>query len=100
MRKALDRLAEQILSFDEASLTSLLDEYRRKMDNFEASREWERAVIIFFIINSVRVKNLMFNENVLKNAAPKTPSVQEGAKPAREGPGKGKTRPATLKLVK
>lgn len=70
MRKALDRLAEQILSFDEASLTSLLDEYRRRMDNFEPTREWERAVIIFFIINSMRVKNLMFNENIVKRSNP------------------------------
>ena len=96
MRKALDKLAEQILSFDEASLSGLLDEYRRKMDNFEATREWERAVIIFFIINSVRVKNLMFNENVLKKTAKGAPQGEP------EGPGaprkKGSKTP--LKRVK
>lgn len=84
VRKALDRLAEQILSFDEASLTSLLDDYRAKMDAFEPTREWERAVIIFFIINSVRVKNLMFNENILKKEAAEKPSP----KPPEGGPGK------------
>ncbi len=96
MRKALDRLAEQILSFDEASLSVLLDEYRRKMDSFEATRDWERAVIIFFIINSVRVKNLMFNENILKRAAKDTPGE---APPEKPSPGKGK-KGHTLKLVK
>lgn len=97
MRKALDRLAEQILSFDEASLTSLLDEYRAKMDAFEPTREWERAVIIFFIINSVRVKNLMFNENILKKG-------QAGETPPAKGPAEGGAkkglRPSPLKRVK
>lgn len=97
MRKALDRLAEQILSFDEASLTSLLDEYRAKMDAFEPTREWERAVIIFFIINSVRVKNLMFNENILKKG-------QAGGTPPAKGPAEGGAkkgpRPSPLKRVK
>jgi hypothetical protein len=95
----LDKLAEQILSFDEASLSSMLDEYRRKMDTFEPSRDWERAVIIFFIINSVRVKNLMFNENVLKASPAKPAKEGASAKPGGGKPRK-KPRPSPLKLVK
>lgn len=98
MRRALNRLAEQILSFDEASLTNLLEEYRAKMDNFEPSREWERAVIIFFIINSVRVKNLMFNENVLKKG--QAESGKPPAKGPEEGGPKKRARPVSLKRVK
>lgn len=64
--KALDQLVEKILSLDESSLTDLLPKYKKLMDNFEPTREWEKAVIIFFLINSVRVKNTLFNENVLQ----------------------------------
>jgi hypothetical protein len=65
LESALDKLAETILNIDEASLASLWDKYKRKMENFDSTKEWEKAVIIFFIINSVRVKNHIFNENIL-----------------------------------
>ncbi len=66
LESALDKMAENILSLDEASLAGLWDKYKKKMERFETTREWEKAVIIFFIINSVRVKNHIFNENILK----------------------------------
>ncbi|MBM4270926.1 MAG: hypothetical protein FJ139_02015 [Deltaproteobacteria bacterium] len=65
IESALDKMAESILSLDEASLSGLLDKYKRKMEHFDTTREWEKSVIIFFIINSVRVKNHIFNENIL-----------------------------------
>lgn len=72
MEALLHRLAEQILNLDEASLTGLLEKYRAKIQQFEPTKEWEKAVIVFFIINGVRVKNLMFNEQMLKrNITPK-----------------------------
>jgi hypothetical protein len=88
--KTLEKMAEKILGFDEASLTSLWERYKRKMEHFEVSREWEKAVIVFFIINAVRAKNHIFNEQIQKmHAAPPSP---EG-KPTKKG------KP-TLKLVK
>lgn len=77
MESSLDKLAERILSLDEASLTSLWEKYKLKMEKFEATKEWEKSVIIFFIINSVRVKNHIFNEQIINlqkkdNAAAKT----------------------------
>lgn len=66
MEKALDKLAEQILTFDEASLGNLRDKYRERIENFDGSRDWERAVIAYCIINAVGMKNSLFNENVLK----------------------------------
>jgi len=65
LESALDKLAETILNLDEASLASLWDKYKIKMENFDSTKEWEKSVIIFFIINSVRVKNHIFNENIL-----------------------------------
>ena len=66
MEKLLDQIAAKILALDESSLTSLLSKYKEIMDTFEPTPRWEKAVLIYFIINSVRVKNALFNENILK----------------------------------
>jgi len=65
LESALNRLAERILSLDEASLSALWGKYKNRMEHFEPSKEWEKAVIIFFIINAVRAKNHIFNEQIL-----------------------------------
>ncbi len=67
LEKSLNNIAETILHFDEASLTALWDKYKRLVEKFSPSAEWEKAVIIFSIINAVRAKNAVFNENLLKN---------------------------------
>ncbi len=66
LESALHKLAEKILNLDEASLTSLWEKYKTKMEHFEKTKEWEKSVIIFFIINAVRAKNHIFNENMLQ----------------------------------
>jgi len=82
LESALDKMAEKILSLDEASLSNLWDKYKNKMERFGTTREWEKSVIIFFIINSVRVKNHIFNENILMlKKKEKKPVKQPKAKP-------------------
>jgi hypothetical protein len=66
MEKVLEKLAEQILSFDEASLVQLRERYRLRIEHFDGTREWERAVIAYCLINAVSLKNTLFNENILK----------------------------------
>ncbi len=66
IEKALDEIAERILALDEASLTALWEKHKHRMEAFEPSRAWEKSVIIFFLINAVRVKNHIFNDRVLK----------------------------------
>ncbi len=78
MEKALERLAEQILSFDEASLSSLREKYRLKIEHFDGTRDWEKSVIIFCVINAMSVKNSLFNENVLKRKGEKGGKPPEG----------------------
>jgi len=86
MEKALEKLAEQILSFDEASLANLRERYRSRIEHFDGTREWERAVIVYCIINAVSMKNSLFNQNVLRR---------------KEGKGeKSPKKPAGLKRVK
>jgi len=78
MEKALERLAEQILSFDEASLSNLREKYRLKIEHFEGTRDWEKSVIIYCIINAVSVKNSLFNGNVLRKKGGKEKKPPEG----------------------
>ncbi len=66
IESALDRIAENILALDEASLSNLWEKYQARMEDFDSTREWEKAVIIFFIINSVRIKNKVFNDRVME----------------------------------
>jgi hypothetical protein len=67
LENSLNKIAESILHIDEASLTSLWDKYKNKVEQFSNSSEWEKAVIIFSLINAVRAKNAIINENLLKN---------------------------------
>lgn len=66
MEKALEKLAEQILSFDEASLANLREKFRLRIEHFDGTKDWEKAVIIYSMINAVSLKNTLFNENVMK----------------------------------
>ncbi len=86
MKKALEKLAEQILSFDEASLAGLREKYRLKIEHFDGTKGWEKAVIVYCIINAVSLKNTLFNENVLKRK--------------NEKEGKTSKNPPSLKRVK
>jgi hypothetical protein len=82
MDKALEKLAEQILSFDEASMVRLREKYRSRIEHFDGTKDWEKAVIIFCIINAVSMKNALFNENVLKKMKQKG----EKSTPPKQGP--------------
>lgn len=61
MEKALEKIAKQIMSFDEASLSALFDKYAEAVQRFEPTKKWEEAVIILGIIQAVRWKNQLFN---------------------------------------
>lgn len=65
------KMADRIARLDEASLVSLWNKYRERVENVELSRDWEKAVIVFFIINAVRAKNEILNEHIQeKNRSP------------------------------
>jgi hypothetical protein len=95
LSKVLEQIAEKVISLDEASLTALLPEFKRRMESFEPTREWEKAVIIYFLINSVRVKNSLFNENVIKNQDDKIEKAEKECKNTTKP-----DRESNLKLVK
>ena len=80
IEKAVNQLADKILNLDEASLTALWEKYKDRMERFEVSREWERSVIVFFIINEKKKKNHIFNEQVAARQHPPadTPNRRRG----------------------
>ncbi len=71
--EALQHIADRILDFDEASLVQLQEKYLKKVSEFSPTRDWERAIVIYFMINSVRVKNRIFNERVKGANEPEPP---------------------------
>ena len=81
LESTLDNLAERILSFDEASLSSLWEKYKNRMERFEPTKEWEKAVIVFFIINAIRAKNYIFNEQILMQPETSPGKKQQKKKP-------------------
>ena len=86
IEKVLEQLAERILALDEASLTGLWEKYKERMEAFEPSRDWEKSVIIFFLINAVRVKNHIFNARIMKRADTNAQESKPEKEPARETP--------------
>ena len=81
LEDSLNKMAENILYLDEASLMSLWEKYKVKMENFSFSPEWEKSVVIFSIINSVRVKNAIFNEQILNKKTEVPAPKNKSAKP-------------------
>jgi hypothetical protein len=67
LRDIINSLAEQVLDLDESELSAELAYYKQVMEDFAPTREWERAVIAFFLINSLRVKSTLFHGHSLKN---------------------------------
>ena len=61
MEKMLQKLAQQLNSLDESSLTSLWDSLAAKVERFEPSKAWEEAVLALSMVQAMRWKNQLFN---------------------------------------
>ena len=57
--EAIESLADRVLAYEETDLRALLHHFKTRMEQWDASPEWERAVIAYFLINGVRVKNAL-----------------------------------------
>ena len=64
IEEVLLSLADRVLDFDEASLVQLQEKYLKQVSDFSPTREWEKAIVVYFMINSIRVKNRIFNDKV------------------------------------
>jgi hypothetical protein len=66
VQKTINAIADQILNLDEEVLTEILPQYKKIMEEYSPTPEWERSVIAFFLINAVRVKNNLAHAHTLK----------------------------------
>ena len=57
--EALEKIADNVLSLDESDLATLLNHYKDRMAQGEPTRSWERAVIAYFLLNGIRIKNTL-----------------------------------------
>jgi hypothetical protein len=57
--EAIEMIADRVLALDDSDLQTLLNHFKDRMTQGEPSRSWERAVIAYFLINGVRIKNAM-----------------------------------------
>lgn len=75
--EALEKIADNVLSLDESDLAALLDYYKDRMTQGEPTRAWERAVIAYFLLNGIRIKNTL-KQGKLRSQRPtseKTPHL-------------------------
>ena len=68
--EAIERLADRVLAYDEPDLNELLNYFKTRMEELEVSPAWERAVIAYFLINGVRVKNALKRGDRIKTEHP------------------------------
>jgi hypothetical protein len=72
IKEEIERLAAWLLEYDEKDLNQLLKHFKARMEQGEPSPEWERAVIAYFMINGVRVKNTLKHGKAVRRLRPPT----------------------------
>ncbi len=80
MEQLLIKLAKQLDSIDEASLTALWDNYANKVNRFEPTKRWEEAALIFSLIQAKRWKNQLFNYQWATQLRPQSTDAPENPK--------------------
>jgi hypothetical protein len=74
LENALLKLSRQLVAFDEASLMDLWERYAEAVRQFEPTRRWEEAALVFGLIQAVRMKNQLFNYNLAASRQPGAPA--------------------------
>ncbi|MDR3154010.1 MAG: hypothetical protein LBW85_07015 [Deltaproteobacteria bacterium] len=80
----LKEIAQEVLAMNENDLMALLPRYQNRMENYASISEWEESVVLYFLINGYRIKNIQFCERVNELNSRRKPSAKESS---------GKTRP-------
>ncbi len=100
MEKALLKIARQLNGYDEASLMSLWERYAEKVRQFEPTRKWEEAALVFSIIQGMRMKNQLFNYHWAQSRKPgeTMPDFDfAGITAPQDSPGKSDSDPKVVK---
>ena len=72
----------------------LWEKYAEEVRQFEPTRRWEESVLIFGLIQAVRMKNQLFNHNLAASRAPRpgAPELEMLDLTAPQGPAGGAQR--------
>lgn len=70
MQRVLEKLAQKLNSYDEASLMQLWQHYATRVAEFEPSKRWEEAALALCLIQAMHWKNQLFNYNLVLSAHP------------------------------
>jgi hypothetical protein len=70
MQRMLEKMAQKLNEYDEASLMQLWQHYAATVQDFEPSRRWEEATLALCLIQAVHWKNQLFNYNLALTAEP------------------------------
>jgi hypothetical protein len=70
MQRILEKMAQKLNEYDEASLMQLWQHYAATVQDFEPSRRWEEAALALCLIQAVHWKNQLFNYNLALTAEP------------------------------
>ncbi|MBI9110630.1 hypothetical protein [Maridesulfovibrio ferrireducens] len=89
MEKALLKLAKQLNAYDEASLTGLWNKYEAIVAEFEPTRKWEEAAVVFGMIQAIRLKNQLFNYHWAESCGPESMSPRPDFIPMKQEEDKG-----------
>ncbi len=57
MKEILDHLSDQFLELESCDVIELLPDIQKRMEHCDNTREWERSVVSFFLINALRFKD-------------------------------------------
>jgi hypothetical protein len=60
----LQEIAQTVLAMDESELLRLLPIYQKRVEDFSSMSEWDEAVILYFLINAYRIRNIQFSQKV------------------------------------
>lgn len=74
MQRVIEKMAKQLLAYDEASLMQLWQHYALQVNDFEPTRKWEEAAVALCLIQSVHWKNQLFNYQLAATANPADPA--------------------------
>ena len=70
MQRVLEKMAQKLNDYDEASLMQLWQHYATQVHEFEPCKRWEEAAIALCLIQAVHWKNQLFNYHLALTASP------------------------------
>lgn len=106
MQRILEKMAQKLNEYDEASLMQLWQHYAVQVQDFEPTKRWEEAALVLCMIQAIHWKNQLFNYHLAQTANPGDGDALPGApefftsadlrRPGKKQPGKAEKKATIL----